>query len=303
LTVPVALYPFQRAPDVRVISPDRGWTGWLDGVVPLIEQGIREHHLHNPFGLHQVAGRDDRVMHIDQFELSYCKRFLWLANRHEFAEVVRDVHRAGGAVRAYVGSPLVIARSPDATYLPTCSPGARPLSSQLRALSRLGLCQRLPPAGCLCWMRLVRFHIEPLLDAGVDAIGFDSSPDFQPGDCMDRLVRWLLARGIEVMIEPWPRRDRDYPSVSWIIREIMYQRVTLDPRDKWAPLESVGGTIYRIAPSDGPNETSELDDINQVRRNHGEPAFASVQAVVDAIRSAGHIPAIRAAQLSSGELT
>jgi hypothetical protein len=49
LTVPVALYPFQRAPDVRVITPERGWEGWLDSVRPLIEQGLREHHLHNPF--------------------------------------------------------------------------------------------------------------------------------------------------------------------------------------------------------------------------------------------------------------
>jgi hypothetical protein len=120
---------------------------------------------------------------------------------------------------------------------------------------------------------------------------------------MDRLVRSLLGRRIEVMIEPWPRRDRDYPPVSWIIREIMYQRVTLDPKDKWAPLESVRGKIYRIVPADGPEGTSELADINEVRTNHGQPAFASVEAVLEAIRNAGHIPAIRAAQLSSGDLT
>jgi hypothetical protein len=286
------------------VTPEGGWHGWLtDSARPLIEQGIREHHLHNPFGLHEVAGRDDRVMQIDQFELSFCKHLPWLANRDAFAEVVRDVHRAGGAVRAYVGSPLVIGRSPQATYLPRCTPGGTRLSLQLRALIRLGVCRRLPPAGCLCWTRLVRFHIDPLVSADVDAIGFDASPDFHPGDCMDRLVRRLLARGIEVMIEPWPRRDRDYPPVSWIIREIMYQRVTLDPRDRWAPLESVRGKIYRIAPADGPDGTSELDEINHFRTTHGEPAFTSVQAVVEAIRRAGHIPAIRAAQLSSGEFT
>jgi hypothetical protein len=43
-------------------------------------------------------------------------------------------------------------------------------------------------------------------------------------------------------------------AVSWIIREIMYQRVTLDSKDKWAPLDSVRGTIYRIVPADGPTE-------------------------------------------------
>jgi hypothetical protein len=242
-------------------------------------------------------------MHIDQFELSSCKHLLWLANPDTFAQVVQEVHRAGGTVGAYVGSPLVIGRSPEPTYLPKSTPGATRLSVQLRALSRLGACRRLPPAGCLCWTRLVRFHIDPLVSAGVDAIGLDASPDFHPGDCMDRLVRWLLARGIEVMIEPWPRRDRDYPPVSWIIREIMYQRVTLDPRDRWAPLESVRGKIYRIVPADGPDGTSELDEINHFRTTHGAPAFASVQAVIDDIQNAGHIPAIRAAQLSSGDFT
>ncbi len=168
---------------------------------------------------------------------------------------------------------------------------------QLRALSRLGLCGRPLTGQCRCWGRLIRFH-SPLLDAGVDAIGFDASPDFHPGDCMDRLVRSLLTKGIEVMIEPWPRRDRDYPPVSWIIREVMYQRVTLDPGDKWAHLESVRGKIYRIVPADGPAGTSELDDINRVRTHYEQLAFERVQAVLDAVRSSGHIPMVRAAQLS-----
>jgi len=115
---------------------------------------------------------------------------------------------------------------------------------------------------------------------------------------MDRLVRSLLTKGIEVMIEPWPRRDRDYPPVSWIIREVMYQRVTLDPGDKWAHLESVRGKIYRIVPADGPAGTSELDDINRVRTHYEQLAFERVQAVLDAVRSSGHIPMVRAAQLS-----
>jgi hypothetical protein len=303
MTVPVALWGFQLAPKVRVVTRDTGWPGWFEGKARLlIDEGIRDHHLHNPFGLHdlhEVAGRDDRVMHIDQFELSYCQDLLWLANRTAFARVVRDVHQRGGTLRAYVGSPLVVRQSPQATYLPRCSPGAKGLSLQLRFLGRLGLCGTPLTRQCLCWDRLIRFHISPLVDAGVDAIGFDASPDFHPGDCMDRLVRSLLARGIEVMIEPWPRRDRDYPRVSWIIREVMYQRVTLEAGDKWAPLQSVRGKIYRIVPANGPAGTSELDDVNKVRTDHGELPFASVQAVLDAVRSDGHFPLVRAGQLSS----
>jgi hypothetical protein len=307
LTAPVALYGFQLVPNVRVVLPDKGWPGWFkDEASPLIDRGIGDHHLHNPFGLHdlhEAAGRDDRVMHIDQFELAYCQGLRWLANRAAFAQVVRDVHQRGGTLRAYVGSPLVVRQSPQATYLPKCSPGSRGLSLQLRLLSRLGLCgSRLRPR-CLCWDRLVRFHISPLVDAGVDAIGFDASPDFHPGDCMDRLVRSLLTRGIEVMIEPWPRRDREYPGVSWIIRERLYQRIRLDPKDDEARLESVQGKIYRIVPADGPTRPSELDEINEIRARHGEPGFESVQAVVDAVRSDGHIPVVRARQLSSGDVT
>jgi hypothetical protein len=307
LTAPVALYGFQLVPDVRVVTPDTGWQGWFeDKARPLIDGGIRDQHLHNPFGLHdlhEVAGRDDRVMHIDQFELSYCQGLRWLADRAAFAQVVRDVHQHGGTLRAYVGSPLVVTRSPQATYLPRCSPGAKGLSLQLRLLSRLGLCGRPLTRQCLCWDRLVRFHIRPLVDAGVDAMGFDASPDFRPGDCMDRLVRSLLTRGIEVMIEPWPRGDRDYPPVSWIIRERLYQRIRLEPKDDEARLESVEGKIYRIVPVDGRTRPTELDEINEIRERHHERRFESVQEVVEAVRSDGHIPVVRAAQLSSGDVT
>jgi hypothetical protein len=304
LTAPVALYGFQLVPDVRVVTPDTGWPGWFEHkALPLIDQGVRDHHLHNPFGLHHVESRDPRAMHIDQFELSYCQGLRWLADRAAFAQAVRDVHQHGGTLRAYVGSPLVDAQSPQATYLPRCSPGARGLSLQLRLLSRLGLCGSPLRRGCRCWDRLIRFHISPLVDAGVDAIGFDASPNFHPGDCMDRLPRSLLTRGIEVIIEPWPRRDRDYPPVSWIIRERLYQRIRLEPKDDEAPLESVQGKIYRIVPADGPTRPSELDEINEIRARHGEPGFESVQAVVEAVRSDGHIPVVRAAQLSSEDLT
>jgi hypothetical protein len=299
----VALYGFQLVPDVRVVTRERGWKGWLeDRALPLIERGYPDQHLHNPFGLHQVAGRD-RVMHIDQFELSYCQGLDWLADRASLARVVREIHDRGGTVRAYVGSPLVVRQPPQAEYLPRCSPGARAVSARLRMLSRLGLCGPPLSSGCLCWGRLIGFHIGPLLDASVDAIGFDSSPDFHPGDCMDRLVRALLDRGLEVMIEPWPRKDRDYPRVSWIVREILYERITFDPEEDEAPLASVIGKIHRIVPADPVGGSDELEKINALRLKFHQPLFESVQEVVDAVREDGHIPVVRAAQLSSGEVT
>lgn len=79
MTVPVALYGFQCAPDVRVVTEAGGWQGWFkDTAAPLIAKGFPDHHLHNPFGLHDlrgVAGRDDRVMHVDQFDLFTAKSF------------------------------------------------------------------------------------------------------------------------------------------------------------------------------------------------------------------------------------
>jgi hypothetical protein len=306
LAAPVALYGFQRVPKVLFVTPDRGWKGWFeDWPTPLIAAGIRDHHLHNPFGLHdlhEVPGRDDRVMHIDQFELSYCQGLRWLANRAAFAQAVRDVHQRGGTLRAYVGSPLVIRQSPQATYLPKCSPGSKGLSLQLRLLSRLGLCGKPLTRQCRCWDRLVRFHIAPLVDAGVDAIGFDNSADFHPGDCMERLVRSLLAKRIEVMIEPWPRRDRDYAPVSWIIREIRYQRTRLGLQPDDAPVESVKATVYRIVPADTQAGKDEFRQINKLREDHGEAAFRSFQELVDAVRNDGHIPVVRAPQLQSGDI-
>jgi hypothetical protein len=70
----VAFYGFQRVPDVRIVTPAGRWQGWFDErAAPLIEAGISDHHLHNPFGLHKIDGRGERVMHIDQFELSFCQ--------------------------------------------------------------------------------------------------------------------------------------------------------------------------------------------------------------------------------------
>jgi hypothetical protein len=294
----VALYGFQLVPDVRVVTRDRGWPGWFEEKArPLIDQGIRDHHLHNPFGLHEVPGRD-RVMHIDQFELSFCHRLTWLADLPGFVQAVEGVHERGGTVRAYVGSPLVVRQPPQEEYLPQCLPGSDALSSRLRLLGPLGLCGPWLMRGCLCWARLIRFHITPLIDARVDAIGFDNSFDFHPGDCMDRLVRSILATGTEVMIEPWPRKDRGYPRVSWIIRELLYERITLAPREDEAPLESVRGRIYRIVPADGPDTPTELEEINQIRQQHGETPFGSIQEVIDAIGDAGHTPLIRYQQVT-----
>jgi hypothetical protein len=57
LTVAVAFYGFQRARDVGVVTQSRGWQGWFEDTAgPLIDQGVHVQHLHNPFGLHEVAG-------------------------------------------------------------------------------------------------------------------------------------------------------------------------------------------------------------------------------------------------------
>jgi hypothetical protein len=61
--------------------------------------------------------------------------------------------------------------------------------------------------------------------------------------------------------------------------------------------------IYRIVPADTPAGRQELGEINQIRVRHDEPAFGSVQEVVDAVRAALHIPIVRVGQLSSEDVT
>lgn len=301
MTVPVAFYGFQEASNPRVVTEDGRWQGWFkDRAAPLIAKGFPDQHLHNPFGLHQaVAGRDSRVMHVDQFDLSYCKELLWLADRDGFAEVVGQIHARGGTVQAYVGSPLVVGRSPQSTFFPRCSPGSERVSRQVRLFQRTGLCRSPVMGGCLCWDRLVRFHIDPLIAAKVDAIGFDASADFHPGDCMDRLVRSLLARRFEVMIEAWPRSNRDYPPVSWIIREVLYQRISLDAQSDEAPLASVRGTINRIVPAAHTRAgQKEFTDINTIRVRKDQEPFETFEEIIEAVKSAGHVPLVRAAELA-----
>ena len=293
----VAFYGFQAVPDVRVVNRERGWNGWYEErAEPLIEAGFRDQHVHNPFGLHDVPGRN-RAMHIDQFELSFCRGLTWLADREQFAVAVRRVQQRGGTVQAYVGSPLVVGRRPQVEYLPGCSPGAHELSTRLRTLGRIGACNKRLAGGCLCWGRLIGFHISPLLEAGVDAIGFDDSADFRPGDCMDRLVRSLIAKRIEVIIEPWPKKDREYPRVSWMVRELRYHQIRLGVVSGSADVESVRGKVYRIVPADTPLGHAELDDINTLKIRNGEAPFASFEEVVDAVRADEHTPAIRFQEL------
>lgn len=307
----IAFYGFQLAPNVRFVTPETGWLGWFENHArPLIERGYPDQHLHNPFGLYDIR---DRMMHIDQFELAYCQGLTWLANPGAFAEVVEMVHKRGGTVRVYVGSPLVIPETPRLEDLPSCMPGAWWISAQLRFLRMFGLCDgfflptpfgriRLLPQ-CLCWNKLISFYISMLVDAKVDAIGFDASPDFHPGDCMDRLVRRLLAAGIEIMIESWPLSDRTYPPVSWIIREQRYQRIRFDPRDD-VPVEMVEGTIYRIVPADdSPIGRDEISFINRIRMDHGQSTFSNTQEIVNNVRSDGNIPLVRSRQLISGSVT
>lgn len=298
----IAFYGFQFAPDVRVVTPDSGWLGWVENhAYPIIQRGHPHHHLHNPFGLYDLR---DRNMHIDQFELASCRGLSWLANREAFAEAVEMVHEAGGTVRAYVGSPLVIPETPRVDDLPRCVPGAGWIADQVRFLRMLGLCDgfSLPtPFGriqllprCVCWNRLIRFYISVLVDARVDAIGFDASPDFHPGDCMDHLVGQLIAAGIEVMIESWPLRGRTYPPVSWIIREQRYQRIRFDPRDD-LPVEMVDGNIYRLVPAhDSERGVEEINRINRIRTGHGQSPFPyNSLEIADIVRSDGNIPLVR----------
>lgn len=307
----VAFYGFQLAPDVRVVTPDTGWLGWFeDQASPLIERGFPDQHLHNPFGLYE---RRDRLMQPDQFELAYCQGLTWLANRETFADVVKRVHDRGGTVTTYVGSPLVIPVTPGPDDLPRCMPGSMLLSARLRLLRALGLCDGLPLPErirrmrplprCLCWNWLIRFYIDVLVDAKVDTIGFDASPDFHPGDCMDRLVRDLIRKGFEVLIESWPLRGRTYPPVNWIIREQRFQRIKFEPGDD-PPVGSFEGTIRRIVPSDDrPRGQEEIERINQLRTRHGASTFSSAQEIVDSIRADGHIPLVRSHQLMSGAVT
>jgi hypothetical protein len=121
---------------------------------------------------------------------------------------------------------------------------------------------------------------------------------------MDRLVRSLLTKRIEVMIEAWPRRGRDYPPVGWIVREILYQRIRLGLQSDAAPVESVKAKIYRIVPAgDSQAGKVEFRDINKLRGDHGEATFQTFQELVDAVRDDGHIPLVRARQLKSGDIT
>jgi hypothetical protein len=307
----IAFYGFQRAPDVRFVTPDTGWPGWFeDHANPLIERGFPDHHLHNPFGLHELRGR---LMQPDQFELAYCQGLTWLANREAFADAVGRVHGRGGTVTAYVGSPLLIPEVPGPDDLPSCMPGSMLLSARLRLLRALGLCGGLslprpferirPLPRCLCWNWLIRFYIDVLVDAKVDVIGFDASPDFHPGDCMDRLVRDLIKKKFEVLIESWPLRGRTYPPVIWIIREQRFQRIKFDPRND-PRVETVEGTIQRIIPADdSPAGQAEIERINVIRERFGASPFSSTQEIVDSARAEGHVPLVRSRQLMLGAVT
>jgi hypothetical protein len=300
--MPIPFYGFQLAPDVRFVTPETGWRGWFENhAYPLIQRGHRDHHLHNPFGLYDLH---DRNSHIDQFELAYCRGLTWLANREGFTQAVEMVHKHGGTVRAYVGSPLRIPEIPPLESLPRCMPGAWWISVQLQLARGLGACDgwsfptpfgsiRLLPE-CLCWQGLIRFYISVLVDARVDVIGFDASPDFHPGDCMDRLVRQLIGGGIEVMIESWPLSGRTYPPVSWIVREQRYQRIRFDPRDD-IPVEMVQGKIYRIVPAhDSERGIEEINFINTIRIRHGQSPYPyNSRQIADIVTSDGHIPLVR----------
>jgi hypothetical protein len=297
----IAFYGFQAAPNVNIISSPDGWDGWtIEWAEPLrLMRSVRDHHLHNPFGLHHLADRPDRVMHVDQFELS-CRRgdVPWLVDAAKLTAAVASVHANGGTIAAYVGSPLVIPSSLAGWRLPTCSPGAKEVTRGLAIQRQLRLCDGLFGLKCFCWTPLIRFYVKALLDARVDRIGFDFSADFRPGSCMDKLVRSLIQARIEVMIEPWPFNDRPYPPVSWVVREQFYTQVRLEPRADQLPAGAVTAKIYRIVPNHNNEDgQAEIGRINTIRARHGEPDLESTQQFVDEVEADGHIPLVRARQL------
>src|SRR5690554_5460471 len=119
----IAFYGSSLAPEVLIVRPETGWSGWFEEkVCPLIRRGYLDHHLHNPFGRYNIDGRHS---HVNQFELACDARLDWLANREAFAEAVQKVHEHGGTVRVYVGSPLLIPEKLREEDLPSCMPGSR----------------------------------------------------------------------------------------------------------------------------------------------------------------------------------
>jgi hypothetical protein len=294
----IAFYGFQRVPNVQVVRKAGGWQGWItEWADPLRALGVLDHHLHNPFGLHHIRDRD---MHIDQFELT-CRdpKASWLADPSGFASAIRQVHATGGKVAAYIGSPLVIPPSLRDVVLPDCSPGAMAVASQLESMRQGHLCGGVQR--CICWSPLVKFYLKTLLDARIDRIGFDFSANFLPGSCMDELVRGLIGAGIEVMIEPWPHRDRPYPPVAWITREVRFQRVRLRPRDDEVPLGEMTAPIYRIVPADDTDDgREEIAEINDILGDRGP--IGDTQDIVDRVIKEGHNPLVRARQLSDGSV-
>ena len=113
---------------------------------------------------------------------------------------------------------------------------------------------------------------------------------------MDRLVRSLIAKRIEVIIEPWPKKDREYARVSWMVRELRYHQIRLGVVSGSADVESVQarsiGSFLQTR-----RLGAELDDINTLKVRNGEAPFASFEEVVDAVRADEHTPAIRFQEL------
>jgi hypothetical protein len=308
-------YGFQKAPEVQVVDQTTGWQGWFTHrVQPLLEGGYKSFHLHNPFGLYIIESRikpntKTIKMHLDQFEMARCAGYSWLANATEFGRAIRRIYEQGGRVSAYVGSPLAI--QPPATlrqlreYIHCKPAGFAPCHTLWWFRLFAALCPCFPrwcdrPLSCSTWKQFVKANVQVLFDAQVDAIGFDHSYEFFPGDCMDQLVREILASGKEVMIEPWPRKDRSYPEVSWIMGEEKFQQVKHRPHSDQAPLENVKNQkIYRIASNyntcEGQAIFKEIEDYGVV--------YTNTQDAINSILQDGHIPMVSASQLLYGSLT
>ena len=263
IAVTVAFYGFQAVPDVRVVNTEQGWNGWYEErAEPLIEAGFRDQHLHNPFGLHDVPGRN-RAMHIDQFELSFCRN--GLADREQFA--VQFAESSSGAARCR--------RTSARRWSSGAALGWNIYRDAL--LARTGVdspsCAWAHRRATSCWPADVC--------VGAASSGFTSARCSRLGstpsvsttrptsarDCMDR-SSGRSSPSASMIIEPWPKKDREYAaSAGWC--GSCATKIRLGVVSGSADVESVQarsiGSFLQTR-----RLCAELDDINTLKVRNGK---------------------------------
>lgn len=303
-----ALYGFQRPVGPNVSPLDR----WIPGVgmvskwsyleelaAPLIDAGIYHHHLHNPFALHARVGGDlEHTMHVDQYELASQHAELdWLTDLRQFSRAIEWVRQRtwsvlnrDAVVTAYVGSPVYVPHSliRGPMWAPPTSADGQTFWRGVIVRRSLGLCWF---RRCSCWNDLMSFYLKPLLDSGVDAIGFDQSADYRMHPCVPPYIAKLSDK-ILVLLEAWPYRDyAPYPeAVRWIINERTYQQ-----RRAGTPPQLVPFTEARPQFGDDPSIPAIMRGrvqriIKKNEHDHPEEVVAEVLADGDiALLSQSHL--------------